>query len=87
MIDVPIVADGDDPVDLEHRLRAKLDRLDPDAVVRLCPEGEVNPVLLPVLRAELLRSIAPPTTTVSVRSATFRGRRKTGWASTGSESG
>jgi DNA repair exonuclease SbcCD nuclease subunit len=71
MVDVTVAADGADPARFERRLREDLARVDPDAVVRLCPDGELAPELRPLLRAESLRALAPPTMTVSLR---WRGR-------------
>jgi DNA repair exonuclease SbcCD nuclease subunit len=67
MVDLPIRTTGVNPAQLKRRLCDGLEKLDPDAVVRVCPQGDVAPDQLPLFRAEALRAIAPSTMSVSLR--------------------
>jgi len=67
MIDVPLCIAGPDRETLQARIRQTLARLDPDAIVRLCPQDDVAEEIWPALRASALRALAPPSMTVSLR--------------------
>ncbi len=60
---------------LEARLRDSLARLDPRSLVRIRLSGDPPAEALPVLRAESLRTAAPPTMLVSVAWPLAPGRR------------
>ena len=62
MVDIHMDADDIE----ESRLRQILSRIDPDAVVRIRPVGEIGADGWRMLGAASLRSIAPATMTVSV---------------------
>ena len=52
--------------ELEDQLRAALDEVDGDAIVRLRLVGSISNAASSVLRAASLRDLAPPTMSVSV---------------------
>ena len=67
MVDLEMRVDGLDSRQLIHRLRRAFTSIDADAVVRLGVLGEPEPDAREVLRSAYLRSLAPPTMTLSVR--------------------
>jgi DNA repair exonuclease SbcCD nuclease subunit len=62
--------------ELEGLLRKRLSRLDPNAIVRLQPRGEVDPKVARCLTSSFLRSIFPPTMNVNLSSAFYRPGQK-----------
>jgi DNA repair exonuclease SbcCD nuclease subunit len=66
MIDLEVQVTGLSAPRLASRLRALLGSVDPNAVVRLKIVGDVEPSAAPVLRAARLRSLAPPTITLTL---------------------
>ncbi|MHC5038194.1 MAG: metallophosphoesterase family protein [Planctomycetota bacterium] len=66
MVDEILQAEGLSPEAMRSKLRGFFSRTDPDAVVRLRVRGRVPPETLPVLRAESLRALAPPTLNVEL---------------------
>jgi len=67
MVDLEVAAAGLDAARLAARLQSRLAAVDPDAVVRLTVIGEVAPGAATVLGAASLRSLAPPTMTLTLR--------------------
>jgi DNA repair exonuclease SbcCD nuclease subunit len=67
MVDLDVQTAGGSRQQLEKQLLDRLGSIDPTAIVRVCPVGDVEPRLLPVLRADRLRALAPPTMIISLR--------------------
>jgi DNA repair exonuclease SbcCD nuclease subunit len=75
----PMVALELDPATHDHEsltrhLRCRLAALDPDAVVRITLREEPSPDALGALRAENLRSLAPPSMNINVSHRWKRGQ-------------
>ena len=67
MVDLEIDGDGLGPRRLARRVRRALVSLAPDAVVRLTVRGQPGPPASEPLSSPTLRSLAPPTMTISLR--------------------
>ena len=67
MLSVSLDASGLTPGELQDRIREEFSGLPDDAVVSLWIGGELSPGSQRVVRAEWLRSLHPPSMTVSVR--------------------
>ena len=65
MIDLAVDVESLDRPRLANRLRESLAALDPDAVVRLRVRGSPEPAAADLLAAAALRSLAPPTMTIT----------------------
>jgi hypothetical protein len=66
MVDVDLDPSGLGREELAERLRGELERIDPEAVVRVRIVGEVEESAAGVLGASSVRAMAPSSMTVSV---------------------
>ena len=74
-MDLKIQTAGISTTEAERRLQTEFERIDSTALVRVCPEGDLSPELLPVFRAQRLRDLAPPAMIVSLRRRKLTGER------------
>jgi len=67
MVSASVDASGLTPAELQHCIREELALVPADGVVSLRIEGELAPGSERVLRAEVLRTLHPPSMTVAIR--------------------
>jgi len=66
MLQIDLPVNGLDAAQLEQAIRKRLASLDPDAIVRIRPQGSLNPAAQKVLQAASLRKLAPAGMDVSI---------------------